>query len=176
MAVKLFVLKPNEFVAYLCFMCSCACTHLSTWKRRWSRYPQCIWGFCFPKDRPQSLVVMKINAIQSWRQLTNIHEDHADVNHYKEKSLCVKREIALQFLYIWECCGWHTPRTPLKHIIMVIMMIILMVMMMTNTYLLSNIYTELGTFLSSSTVEIFPDIYFDKCNTFPNIMTSNNNY
>ena len=42
---------------------------------------------------------------------------------------------------------------------MVIMMIILMVMMMTNTYLLSNIYTELGTFLSSSTVEIFPDIY-----------------
>ena len=51
-----------------------------------------------------------------------------------------------------------------------------MVMMMTNTYLLSNIYTELGTFLSSSTVEIFPDIHFDKCITFPNIMTSNNYY
>ena len=32
-------------------------------------------------------------------------EYHADVNHYNEKSLCVKREIALQFLYIWECCG-----------------------------------------------------------------------
>ena len=59
---------------------------------------------------------------------------------------------------------------------MVIMMIILMVMMMTNTYLLSNIYTELGTFLSPSTVEIFPDIYLNKCITFPNIMTLNNYY
>ena len=51
-----------------------------------------------------------------------------------------------------------------------------MMMIMINTYLLSNIYTELGTFLSSSTVEIFPDTYFDKWITFPNIMISNNNY
>ena len=94
MAVKLFVLKPNEFLAYLCLKCNFAFINL---EKTMVKVSAVYLGFLLPQ---RSTTIFGSDENQCHRKLetTNkdTYEDHASVNHYKEKSLRVIREIVLQ--------------------------------------------------------------------------------